>query len=104
MQLGQHSCSCHNSGVSEAETKRISEGRHRDPFSFLGPHETNEGWVVRAWLPQAERVELVDAGMARPMRPDPAVRGFFSASLAAPPSNYRFRLTLYSGETETVDD
>ncbi len=90
--------------MSEAEIKKISEGRHRDPFSFLGPHETSQGWVVRAWLPQAERVELIGAGMACPMRPDPSVRGFFAAALAKAPANYRFRLTLYSGETEMLDD
>jgi 1,4-alpha-glucan branching enzyme len=33
---------------------RLCEGRHHDPFSFLGVHQlTSDTWIVRAWLPTA---------------------------------------------------
>ena len=35
--------------------------RHGDPFSLLGPHPVENGVAVRAFLPEASRVEVVDA-------------------------------------------
>ncbi|MGH6877477.1 MAG: GlgB N-terminal domain-containing protein, partial [Rhizomicrobium sp.] len=35
----------------------LAEGRLSDPFSFLGPHETAHGWMVRCFLPGALAVE-----------------------------------------------
>jgi len=46
--------------VSEADVERIAVNLHHDPFEILGPHRIKIGrsnkWVVRAWLPDAERV------------------------------------------------
>jgi 1,4-alpha-glucan branching enzyme len=39
-----------------------------DPFAVLGPHKTPQGWVVRAFLPAAARVQVVG-------RPDGQVLG-----------------------------
>jgi 1,4-alpha-glucan branching enzyme len=36
-------------------------GRYADPFAFLGMHLTNEGLVVRALLPDASAVTLIDS-------------------------------------------
>ncbi len=35
--------------------------RHGDPFSLLGPHPVEGGVAVRTFLPEASRVEVVDA-------------------------------------------
>ncbi len=40
----------------------LIEARHPDPFSVLGRHPQGEGIVVRAYLPQAERVRIADGG------------------------------------------
>jgi len=96
--------SCHNSGVSEAAIRAIAEGRHRDPFSFLGPHPCGSGWVVRAWLPQARHVELVTEGCAQAMAPAEGALGFFTAERPTAPGAYRFRITLYSGEVRQMED
>jgi 1,4-alpha-glucan branching enzyme len=77
----------------------IVAGRHRDAFAILGPH----GREIRAWLPQATDVSVVLDGTAIPMeREHPS--GFFIATLPQPAQNYRLRLTLYSGETQEIDD
>jgi 1,4-alpha-glucan branching enzyme len=34
---------------------------HDDPFAVLGLHQTAAGWVVRAFVPGAERVRAIDA-------------------------------------------
>ncbi len=43
-----------------AEAHAILEGRHSDPFHYLGPHTENGRTVVRAFLPDAERVDAID--------------------------------------------
>ena len=35
--------------------------RHGDPFSLLGPHPVPGGFAIRAFLPEAGRVDVVDA-------------------------------------------
>ena len=42
-----------------AEAYEILEGRHSDPFHYLGPHTEDGKTVVRAFLPDASRVDAV---------------------------------------------
>jgi 1,4-alpha-glucan branching enzyme len=42
-----------------AEAYAILEGRHSDPFQYLGPHSEDGKTVVRAFLPEAERVDAI---------------------------------------------
>src|SRR5260221_14030281 len=37
----------------------ISEGRHSDPFHYLGLHKEGDKTVVRAFLPEASNVEAM---------------------------------------------
>jgi len=41
-----------------AAADALREGRLADPFSFLGPHETAHGIIVRAFLPEATSVDV----------------------------------------------
>src|SRR4026207_304891 len=83
-----------------AQPELIVEGRHRDPFSFLGPHKGQ----IRAWLPQAKDAEgLVGTEVIPeviPMKRAPA--GLFVAKTEA--TDYRLRITLHSGEIQEIDD
>src|SRR5215475_7370747 len=42
------------------EAYAVIEGRHSDPFRYLGPHVENGSSVVRVFLPDAEGVAVVD--------------------------------------------
>ena len=42
-----------------AEAYAIIEGRHSDPFHYLGLHPEGDKSVVRAFLPEASNVEAV---------------------------------------------
>ena len=42
--------------------QRILEARHHDPFEVLGRHPAGDRVTVRAFMPQAERVEIPAAG------------------------------------------
>ncbi|MCP9818123.1 1,4-alpha-glucan branching protein GlgB [Synechococcus sp. Cruz-9H2] len=47
--------------------QRLQDCRHDHPFAVLGPHPHGDGWVVRAWMPEASQVDLVLDGRALPM-------------------------------------
>ena len=42
-----------------AEAYAIIEGRHSDPFHYLGLHTEGEKSIVRAFLPEADRKSVV---------------------------------------------
>ena len=43
-----------------AEAYAIIEGKHSDPFRYLGLHSEGGHSVVRAFIPEASNVEAVD--------------------------------------------
>jgi 1,4-alpha-glucan branching enzyme len=82
----------------------IEEGREGDPFGVLGPHALGSGTVVRAFLPGARAVDVVDAEgrvLAHGERSGEA--GLFEAYVVAMPERYRLRVT-YDTLTATIDD
>jgi 1,4-alpha-glucan branching enzyme len=83
----------------------IDEGRHGDPFSVLGMHATPDGPVVRAFLPAARSVAVVDAASGR--RAGVLTRrsdaGFFDGRVGArrrKPFAYRLRVESGGGTPE----
>jgi 1,4-alpha-glucan branching enzyme len=91
---------------TEQRIERIVQGADGDPFSFLGIHRSDDGVVVRAFRPRAERLYAVDARSGQIAlaleRIHPA--GFFSGELArAEPFPYRLRERVH-GETIEFDD
>jgi hypothetical protein len=42
------------------EAYAVIEGRHSDPFRYLGPHVEGDVPLVRIFLPDAEGVAIVD--------------------------------------------
>ena len=42
--------------------QRLQQGTHHDPFDYLGQHPLKNGQVIRAFMPSAEWVEVVDFG------------------------------------------
>ena len=42
--------------------RRLAECRHDHPLAILGPQPSDTGWTVRAWMPEADRVDLVVNG------------------------------------------
>jgi len=79
----------------------IVHGSHGDPFSILGMHVTRDGVAVRAFLPDAKRIRVVNVatgGIACDLtRIDAA--GFFAGTTPTRARfAYRFRVTY--GETD----
>ena len=81
------------------EVEAIVAGQHGDPFAFLGMHKRSAGLYVRAFLPDAEEVAVVDAASGevagRGERLHPA--GLFVASLPEHKTPFRYRLRVLRG-------
>ena len=82
----------------------VVAGDHPDPFSFLGMHRSEDGFVVRAFLPGASAVEVVSdsgdvLGALDPVHPD----GLFAGPVARMVP-YRLRVAWEGdGEAEIED-
>ena len=48
------------SRLSEPTVLALVEARHADPFAVLGPHEVKGGIVIRAFVPGATRLEVIE--------------------------------------------
>ena len=86
-----------------AEGWAIVEGRHSDPFHYLGRHSENDKTVVRAFLPDASNVEAVDSNgrVAKLDRLHDA--GLFAGALPNGATDYQLR-ARYGEHTVTLDD
>ena len=45
------------------DAERLAQCNHAHPLAVLGPQQLEDGrWVVRVWMPEADRVVLLHAG------------------------------------------
>ena len=89
------------------EVEAIVAGRHDDPFAFLGMHKSAAGIFVRAMLPDADEMAVVDTASgeitARGERLHPA--GLFVASMPDRKAPFRYRLRVsWGGHPHEFDD
>ncbi len=91
--------------LSAVDIEAIINGYHSDPFSVLGPHPVESGVVIRAFLPQAMSVEVVDNGSYFVMdriHED----GLFETVLSGVsfPVDYHLNIELYDASYQQIDD
>jgi 1,4-alpha-glucan branching enzyme len=94
--------------MTEADIEAIVGGFHGDAFRILGPHAVRKKagqprWEVRAFLPQADTVEVSACGRRFPMLKKHA-QGFFCASLEGEVSHYLLHLRLWDGSEVEIED
>jgi 1,4-alpha-glucan branching enzyme len=85
--------------IPETQIEAIIHGNHRDPFSRLGMHKVKGGLVVRAFLPGAQKVQLVDAKTAKVIADLQSLHedGLFAARLAGRKEPFAYRLRVFRG-------
>ncbi len=89
--------------IAASDLEALVTGIHRDPFSVLGPHETPEGPVVRAFLPGAQRVWAVTPKtevVLKAIHPDGVFCALVPGALA---KEYHLRVET-SESTKTIED
>ena len=85
----------------------LADGTHRDPFAVLGMHPVREGLAVRAVMPNAERVEVIESSTGRmlaSLKPVDA-GGVFEGTIPRRKNRfaYAFRVT-WDGAQHVVED
>jgi 1,4-alpha-glucan branching enzyme len=85
------------------EAYAVIEGRHSDPFRYLGPHAEADGAVVRVFFPNADAITVVDdqARLCNLSRIHDA--GLFAGRLADGSSHYRLRVRFADHVVELED-
>ncbi|MCC3748254.1 1,4-alpha-glucan branching enzyme [Rouxiella badensis] len=85
---------------------QIFSGRYADPFSFLGMHEVAAGLEVRALLPDADEVWVIDtqkqSRVAELRRYDD--RGFFVGLMPRRKKSFSYQLEVRWGDNRYVID
>ena len=86
---------------------QIISGHYADPFSLLGMHTVAAGLEVRALLPDADQVWVIDADKGKKVvelrRTDD--RGFFVGLMPRRKNAFRYQLEVRWGEnTHVIDD
>jgi 1,4-alpha-glucan branching enzyme len=85
------------------EAYAVIEGRHSDPFRYLGPHLEGEVPVVRVFLPDAERVAIVDEQGQESDLKRIHDMGLFEGRLANGSPRYRVRASYGERQIELED-
>jgi 1,4-alpha-glucan branching enzyme len=93
--------------LNSGDISALVEARHGDPFAVLGMHESEDGIVVRALLPHAEAVQVVEASTGRALatleRVDAA--GLFEGVVPRRRNRFRYRLrTTWDGVRHELED
>jgi len=73
--------------------QRLSECRHENPFSILGPQPFKNKWIIRIWMPEANEVELIIKGTKVQLQ-NPNHKWIFEGILEKDPgTNYQIKVT-----------
>ena len=93
--------------LSPAALEALAAARHDDPFGVLGMHECDGALVVRAVLPEATAVEVIDRAsgrrVAKLVQRHPA--GVFEAPIPRRRRRFEYRLRVTRGATVIeIDD
>ena len=86
-----------------AEAYAIIEGRHSDPFHYLGLHTEGDRSVVRAFLPEATNVEAIGEHGERAPLSRIHDAGLFAGSLPNGSTRYRLR-ARFGDKVVELDD
>jgi 1,4-alpha-glucan branching enzyme len=81
----------------------VVEGRHSDPFRYLGLHKEADKTVVRAFLPEALKVDvIVERGLVSSLERI-HVAGLFAGTLPNPSHRYQLRAQFGANVVEFED-
>ena len=90
-----------------AAINAIIDGHYADPFSLLGMHQTNNGLEVRALLPDASEVWVIETSTGRKCAQLKCLdsRGFFHGVIPRRKNPFRYQLAVtWHGEQNLIDD
>jgi 1,4-alpha-glucan branching enzyme len=94
----------HSWQLDEQSADALARGVHGDPFAVLGPHDTHEGRIIRAFLPGATKVEVLHRCDGRVLSQlEPAQENGLFENLVAERIPYLLRIHWPHAVQETED-
>ena len=93
--------------VAQSVINQFFDGTHSDPFSVLGMHETDNGIEIRALLPDACRVSVIDKENQDTVCELDCLddRGFFAGVVPQTRDFFAYQLQVYWGkESQILED
>jgi len=93
--------------VAQSVINQFFDGTHSDPFSVLGMHETDNGIEIRALLPDACRVSVIDKENQDTVCELDCLddRGFFAGVVLQTHDFFAYQLQVYWGkESQILED
>jgi 1,4-alpha-glucan branching enzyme len=90
--------------IDPAAAQALAGGNVGDPFALLGPHPTDGGVILRAYLPGAQAVEALaaDGSVLAELLPV-QLPGLYAAMIPAPCA-YRYRIRWRGGVVQETED
>ena len=93
-------------GIPPDELNTFLSGAHSDPFRILGPHRMGDDLAIRAFRPDAKKIDIVTNG-AEPVEAEKLHRdGFFQGKIpnATRDLDYHLRITNWDDSEYTMRD
>jgi len=93
-------------GLPPDELNTFLSGAHSDPFRILGPHRMGDDLAIRAFRPDARKIDIVQNGQT-PIEAEKIHRdGFFQAQIpnATRDLDYHLRITDWNGSESVMRD
>src|SRR5438034_6893027 len=93
-------------GLPPDELNSFLSGTHSDPFRILGPHRMGDDLAIRAFRPDARKIDIVTNG-EKPVEAEKIHRdGFFQAQIpnATRDLDYHLRVTDWNGSESVMRD
>src|SRR5437588_3083721 len=93
-------------GIPPEELNTFLSGAHSDPFRILGPHRMGDDLAIRAFRPDARKIDIVTNGQA-PIEAEKIHRdGFFQAKIpnVTRELDYHLRVTDWNGSESVMRD
>src|SRR5262249_35391959 len=85
------------------EAYAVIEGRHSDPFRYLGPHIENDSSIVRVFLPEAGELAVIEEEGNKSDLQRIHAAGLLGGRLAKGPRHYRLRARYGERQVELED-
>ena len=86
----------------DPQVEAIVQARHDNPFAFLGMHRIDGGVCVRAMLPAAQQMAVIESATGQIAAEGVRVQrdGFFVATVTDRREPFRYRLRTSNGGTQ----
>lgn len=86
------------------EIEAVVYSECQEPGNLLGPHPTDDGILIQAFIPTAESISVIKGGKKYEMeKVDEA--GFFAVLIPGKKiPSYKYEVTYDNGETQVLED